>query len=68
MVHSVALAAAAAAAVVLAPGANAITNYAAEFFSPDYVVNFKYPANTLSAQQTIIQWANDGAKTGPWSE
>lgn len=53
---------------LFAPTATAITNYASDFVNPDYVLAGNYPPGTLSAQQTIIQWADQRAKGGPWSE
>jgi len=46
---------------------HSLISYANDFVDPDYVVGKQFPANTVIAQKTIIQWANEYAALGPWS-
>ena len=46
---------------------HSLTSYANDFVDPDYVVGKQFPANTVVAQRTIVQWADEYATLGPWS-
>ena len=46
---------------------HALTSYANDFVDPDYIVGRSFPANTVIAQNTIVQWADQYAALGPWS-
>ena len=46
---------------------HSLTSYANDFVDPDYIVGKKFPANTVIAQKTIVQWADQYAALGPWS-
>jgi len=46
---------------------HSLTSYANEFVDPDYIVEKQFPPNTVIAQNTIVQWANEYATLGPWS-
>ena len=46
---------------------HSLTSYANDFVDPDYIVGKQFPANTVIAQKTIVQWANQYATLGPWS-
>ncbi|BEJ11394.1 hypothetical protein CspHIS471_0108160 [Cutaneotrichosporon sp. HIS471] len=52
-------------ALVALPGAQAVVNYASEFVDPNYILDFKYGAQTSLAQQTLIQWANQLGRIRP---
>ncbi|KAG6840396.1 hypothetical protein C0991_006991 [Blastosporella zonata] len=45
----------------------AYSSYANDFVDPNFVVAGKFGNNTLAAQATILQWAEDSATGGPWS-
>lgn len=51
----------------LTPTVRSLTNYANDFVDPEYIVGRKFPANTVIAQKTIVQWADQYAALGPWS-
>lgn len=53
---------------VLPTAVHSLTSYANDFVNPDYIVGRKFPSNTVVAQKTIIQWADQYAAMGPWSE
>ncbi|GJJ12616.1 hypothetical protein Clacol_006859 [Clathrus columnatus] len=42
-------------------------NYDSIFLDPNYVVNGNFPNITWEAQETIVQWAQQLALSGPWS-
>lgn len=46
---------------------HSLTSYANDFVDPDYIVAKQFPANTVVAQRTIVQWADEYATLGPWS-
>ena len=46
---------------------HSLTNYANDFVDPGYIVGKKFPSNTVIAQKTIVQWADQYASLGPWS-
>ena len=46
---------------------HSLTSYANDFIDPDYIVGKRFPANTVIAQKTIVQWADQYATLGPWS-
>jgi len=46
---------------------HSLTSYANDFVDPDYIAGKQFPANTVIAQKTIVQWANEYAALGPWS-
>ncbi|KAF8058672.1 chondroitin AC/alginate lyase [Lyophyllum atratum] len=48
-------------------GVQALTSYANEFVNPDFIVAGLFGNNTLQAQTTILEWAADSSKEGPWS-
>jgi len=43
------------------------TSYDNVFVNASYVVGKKFPKNTAKAQQTILSWADESSKDGPWS-
>jgi predicted 3-demethylubiquinone-9 3-methyltransferase (glyoxalase superfamily) len=51
----------------LGNGAQAAVSYANVFVDPNYIVARQFPNNTLAAQQTIIDWAQELVSKGPWS-
>ena len=52
---------------VLPTAVHSLTSYANDFVDPDYIVGKQFPANTVIAQKTIVQWADQYATLGPWS-
>lgn len=54
--------------LALAPSVLGFTDYANDFVNPDYVLAKTFNTSTAGAQATIVQWANDLASQGPWSE
>ncbi|KAG6810901.1 hypothetical protein H0H92_009894 [Tricholoma furcatifolium] len=42
-------------------------SYANDFVNPDFIVAGVFGNNTIAAQSTILQWANESAVGGPWS-
>ena len=46
---------------------HSLTSYANDFVDPDYIIRKQFPTNTVIAQKTIVQWANQYATLGPWS-
>ena len=52
---------------VLPTAVHSLTSYANDFVDPDYIVRKQFPTNTVIAQKTIVQWANQYATLGPWS-
>ena len=45
-----------------------LTSYANDFVDPAYALSKNFSNTTVEAQATIIQWAEDLASQGPWSE
>ncbi|TCD68788.1 hypothetical protein EIP91_009802 [Steccherinum ochraceum] len=49
------------------PAVQAVTSYANVFFNPDVLAAGSFNQTTLSAQKTIVSWAQDLASQGPWT-
>lgn len=51
----------------LTTAVHSLTSYANDFVDPDYIIGKQFPTNTVIAQKTIVQWADQYATLGPWS-
>ncbi|KAI1792432.1 chondroitin AC/alginate lyase [Ganoderma leucocontextum] len=53
--------------LVLSTPVLSFTSYANEFVDPNLILAKKFPNITIEAQETIFEWAEELAATGPWS-
>jgi hypothetical protein len=53
---------------VLIPAALGIVSYDNDFVDPHYVMSKSFNTSTAGSQQTIVEWADQLAAQGPWSE
>lgn len=54
--------------LAITPSALCYTAYANDFVDPKYILSKSFNTSTAAAQQTIVQWADQLAVQGPWSE
>jgi hypothetical protein len=52
----------------LVPVVHSFTSYANDFVDPDYILAKNFNSSTKAAQNTVVQWADELASQGPWSE
>lgn len=45
-----------------------IVSYDNDFVDPKYVLSKSFNTSTAASQQTIVEWADQLAAQGPWSE
>ena len=53
---------------VLIPAVLCIVSYDNDFVDPNYVMSKSFNASTAGSQQSIVEWADQLAAQGPWSE
>ena len=51
---------------LFATGVLSFEQYVNDFIDPAFILGGNFGDNTLSAQQSVVQWADDFAAEGPW--